>query len=39
LIGGAGEKRSLPAVARHAAIWHSFAFPIDVYRRKSTSQS
>jgi probable F420-dependent oxidoreductase len=35
LIGGAGEKRSLPAVARHADIWHSFPFPIDVYRRKS----
>src|ERR1700738_651387 len=35
LIGGAGEKRTLPAVARHADIWHSFPFPIDVYRRKS----
>src|ERR1700719_4304724 len=35
LIGGAGEKRSLPAVARHADIWHSFPFPIDVYHRKS----
>ena len=35
LIGGAGEKRSLPTVARHADIWHSFPFEIDVYRRKS----
>jgi probable F420-dependent oxidoreductase len=35
LIGGAGEKRSLPTIARHADIWHSFPFPIDVYRRKS----
>jgi probable F420-dependent oxidoreductase len=35
LIGGAGEKRSLPSVARYADIWHSFPFPIDVYRRKS----
>jgi alkanesulfonate monooxygenase SsuD/methylene tetrahydromethanopterin reductase-like flavin-dependent oxidoreductase (luciferase family) len=35
LIGGAGEKRSLPTIARHADIWHSFPFPIDVYRHKS----
>jgi probable F420-dependent oxidoreductase len=35
LIGGAGEKRSLPAVAGHADIWHTFVSDIDVYRRKS----
>jgi probable F420-dependent oxidoreductase len=35
LIGGAGEKRSLPTVARHADIWHTFPFPIEEYRRKS----
>jgi probable F420-dependent oxidoreductase len=35
LIGGAGERRSLPAVARHADIWHTFVADPDVYRRKS----
>jgi probable F420-dependent oxidoreductase len=35
LIGGTGEKRSLPAVARHADIWHTYVSDIDVYRRKS----
>ena len=35
LIGGSGDKRSLPTVARHADIWHSFPLPIDEYRRKS----
>jgi probable F420-dependent oxidoreductase len=35
LIGGTGEKRSLPAVARHADIWHTFVSDVDVYRRKS----
>jgi probable F420-dependent oxidoreductase len=35
LIGGSGEKRSLPAVARHADIWHTFPFHIDEYRRKN----
>ncbi len=35
LIGGSGERRSLPAVARHADIWHTFPFEIDEYRRKS----
>jgi len=29
LIGGSGPKRTLPAVARHADIWHTF-LPIDV---------
>lgn len=32
LIGGSGEKRTLPAVARHADLWHAF-LPIDRYRR------
>ncbi|AQA01951.1 LLM class F420-dependent oxidoreductase [Mycobacterium sp. MS1601] len=31
LIGGAGFKRTLPAVARHADIWHAF-LPIELYR-------
>ncbi|MGE0221484.1 LLM class F420-dependent oxidoreductase [Mycolicibacterium sp.] len=31
LIGGSGEKRTLPAVARYADIWHS-KLPIDAYR-------
>jgi probable F420-dependent oxidoreductase len=35
LIGGSGERRTLPAVARHADIWHTFVSDIDVYRRKS----
>jgi probable F420-dependent oxidoreductase len=34
LIGGSGEKRTLPAVARHADIWHTF-LPIDSYREAS----
>ncbi|MBX7453815.1 LLM class F420-dependent oxidoreductase [Mycolicibacterium sp. 3033] len=32
LIGGTGPKRSLPAVARHADIWHAFA-ELDTFRR------
>jgi F420-dependent oxidoreductase-like protein len=32
-IAGAGEKRLLPIVARHADAWSSFGSP-DVYRRK-----
>jgi F420-dependent oxidoreductase-like protein len=32
-IAGAGEKRLLPVVARHADAWSSFGSP-DVYRRK-----
>lgn len=31
LIGGSGVKRTLPAVARHADIWHTF-LPIETYR-------
>jgi probable F420-dependent oxidoreductase len=34
LIGGGGEKRTLPAVARHADIWHSFE-PLEEFRRKN----
>lgn len=32
LIGGSGAKRTLPAVARHADLWHAL-LPIDEYRR------
>ena len=35
LIGGAGERRTLPAVARHADIWHTFISDTDVYRPKA----
>jgi probable F420-dependent oxidoreductase len=34
LIGGGGEKRTIPAAARYADIWHSFE-PIDEFRRKN----
>jgi probable F420-dependent oxidoreductase len=34
LIGGMGVKRTLPIVAKHADIWHTFA-SIDEYRRKN----
>lgn len=33
-IGGSGERRMLPLVARHADVWHTSA-PIDALRRKS----
>jgi F420-dependent oxidoreductase-like protein len=33
LVAGAGERRLLPIVARHADIWSSFGSP-EVYRRK-----
>jgi probable F420-dependent oxidoreductase len=34
LIGGSGEKKTIPRVARHADIWHSF-LPVDQFRIKS----
>lgn len=34
LIGGGGERRTIPAAARHAHIWHSFE-PIAEFRRKN----
>jgi probable F420-dependent oxidoreductase len=36
LIGGGGERRTLPAVARHAHIWHIYPSGIADYRRKSS---
>lgn len=34
LIGGTGPKRSLPAIARHADIWHAFQ-GLDAFRKSS----
>lgn len=34
VVAGAGEKRLLPIVARHANVWSSFGSP-EVYRRKT----
>jgi probable F420-dependent oxidoreductase len=34
LIGGMGVRRTLPIVARHADIWHTFA-SVNEYRRKT----
>jgi probable F420-dependent oxidoreductase len=34
LIGGSGEKKTIPRVARHADIWHTF-LPIEQFRIKS----
>jgi probable F420-dependent oxidoreductase len=34
LIGGGGERRTLPAAARYADIWHSFE-SIEEFRRKN----
>jgi probable F420-dependent oxidoreductase len=34
LIGGSGEKKTLPRVARHADIWHTF-LPVEQFRIKS----
>ena len=33
MIGGGGEKKTLPLVARHADIWHSFGDPATVRRK------
>ena len=33
LIGGSGEKKTLPLVGRYANIWHSFE-PLDEFVRK-----
>lgn len=34
LIGGTGPKRSLPAIARHADIWHAFQ-ELDSFRKST----
>ena len=34
LIGGAGERRMLPLVGRHAHIWHS-SMGMETFRRKN----
>jgi probable F420-dependent oxidoreductase len=34
LIGGSGTKRTIPAVAKHADIWHTF-LPIDKFKEAS----
>jgi probable F420-dependent oxidoreductase len=34
LVGGSGEKKTLPLVGRYASIWHS-AVDLDAFRRKS----
>lgn len=33
-VGGAGERRTLPIVARRADGWNTFLVPVEVYRRK-----
>jgi probable F420-dependent oxidoreductase len=34
LIGGSGERKTLPLVARYADIWHSFE-PLEEFKRKN----
>lgn len=34
LIGGSGVERTIPAVAKHADIWHSF-LPVERFRKAS----
>jgi alkanesulfonate monooxygenase SsuD/methylene tetrahydromethanopterin reductase-like flavin-dependent oxidoreductase (luciferase family) len=34
LIGGAGERKTLPLVGRYADIWHSF-LDVETFRRKN----
>jgi probable F420-dependent oxidoreductase len=34
LIGGGGEKKTLPLVARHADIWHSWSDPETLVRKR-----
>ena len=36
LIGGLGVERTIPAVAKHANIWHSF-LPVERFARPATS--
>jgi alkanesulfonate monooxygenase SsuD/methylene tetrahydromethanopterin reductase-like flavin-dependent oxidoreductase (luciferase family) len=34
LVGGAGEKKTLPLVGRYASIWHS-SLELEAFRRKN----
>jgi len=36
LLGGSGAKRTLPAVARHADIWHTF-LEIDEFKKATAT--
>jgi probable F420-dependent oxidoreductase len=36
LIGGSGAKRTIPAVARYADLWHTF-LPLDQFQKASTT--
>ncbi len=35
LVGGVGVKRTLPIVAKHADIWHTFASPSEFVRKNA----